>query len=76
MEATFSEIFSVFDTVGITLEAFHNYVGTLPTTLQLNRISTTGGGGGSIHQNTPQREVYLAPEDIQKLSFALFASHE
>lgn len=45
LQELFPENFSKFDMVGITLEAFHNYVGTLPATLQLSRVSRSGEGG-------------------------------
>ena len=67
----FPKIFSVFDTVGITLEAFHNYVGTL-----VGYPGRGEGGGEYTSEQSPKHEVYLGPEDIQKLSFALLASHE
>ena len=42
------KIFSVFDTEGITLEAYQYYEGALPATLQFSRESRSRG---SIHHN-------------------------
>ena len=64
------KIFSMLNTESITLEAFHDDKGTLPATLQLSRVSRSGG---SIHHNSPQHEEYMAPEDLQQVTLLCFA---